>query len=171
MPIYELWYQATSNKAAATVFMACMMVTFFFIVMSAMQSTSRLIWAFGRDRGFIFWRQFATMNSHFEVPIYGLLLNSVGVLILGCIYLGSSAAFNAIINSCIMLQIVSFAIPCVLLVLRKRHTKILPDARAFKVHSLVGWVANAVVIVFAIVEVVFFSFPAALPVSGSSMSE
>ena len=111
------------------------------------------------------------MSKFLEVPVWGLTLNAAGTFIVGCIYLGSTAAFNAIINSCIMLQIVSFAFPCVLLVIQKRNDSVLPPERAFKVPGLVGWVANVIMIVFAMVEVIFFSFPTELPVSGSSMSK
>lgn len=171
MPIYTLWREATKSDAAGTVFQVCLALNLGFVANASQQTTSRLLWAFGRDNGFIFSKIFSALSPRLEVPVWCLLINAFWVLVFGCIYLGSSTAFNAILNSCIILQMVSFAIPCALLLLRRRSSVVLPETRAFKLRGALGWIANTVVIITAIIQVVFFSFPPAIPVTGTSMSK
>jgi choline transport protein len=55
--------------------------------------------------------------------------------------------------------------------MRGRSERVLPSDREFRVPSWLGWVANAMVVIAAVVETVFFEFPASVPISVSSMSE
>lgn len=85
--------------------------------------------------------------------------------------LSISLAFNALISSSIVLQEISFVIPVALLLYRKRSPKYLPQNRGFAVSPVIGWTANVIVVVFAIVTTVFFNMPSFLPATASSMSE
>ena len=147
------------------------MLSLFFTVNAGQQTTSRLLWSFGRDNGFLFSKYFAAVSDTWEVPIWCLVFNAFWVMVEGCIYIGSTVAFNAILSSCITLGMVSYAIPCALLLYRGRTSEVLPQTRGFKLRWGFGWLANAATVVFAVIEVVFFAFPPALPVSGSSMSK
>lgn len=87
------------------------------------------------------------------------------------IILANGPAFNALIGSSIVLQEISFLIPVALLIYRRRSRKYLPEGRAFRLPSAVGWTANIIVVIFVTVTTVFFNFPAFLPTSASTMSE
>lgn len=100
-----------------------------------------------------------------------LLVQGGFVFVCGCIFLASSAAFNALVGAGILLQMISFAMPAALLVWNKRSSDYLPADRTFKLPSIVGWIANTVTIFTAVLELVFFILPASLPVTGSNMSE
>lgn len=169
-PIYVLWREATSSAAAATTFLVALFIILLFVINAMQQTSSHLIWAFGRDNAVIFSAQLSRIHPTLEVPVWGLLANAGCVLITGCLYLASSAAFNALINSSIVLQMVSFSIPCAMLLAQKRNENVLPSTRQFKVPAWLGWAANLTVVGFAIIEVIFFSFPTILPVTGSSMN-
>lgn len=171
MPIFELWRQATSSVAAATTFLVSLVIILFFVINAMQQTASHMIMALGRDNGLIFHKQLGNMHPLLEVPVWGLLANAGCVLITGCLFLASSAAFNALINSSIILQMISFAIPCVMLLLQRRSESVLPGNRVFRAPQWLGWLSNAIVIASAIIQTVFFSFPTALPVSGSTMSK
>ena len=146
----------------------------FFILLfaiNAMQQTaSHMIWALGRDDALIFSKHIATIHPTLEVPVWGLLVNSGCILITGCLYMASTAAFNALVNSTVTLQMISFAIPCFILMLEKRSEEVLPKTRMFKLPSWLGWGCNALVVIFAIIETVFFCFPTAIPTTGTSMN-
>ena len=146
-------------------------MSLFFTVNAGQQTTSRLLWSFGRDNGFICSKYFARVSTTWEVPIWCLIFNAFWVMVEGCIYIGSTTAFNAILSSCITLGMVSYAIPCALLLYRQRTSAILTEQRTFKLRWGFGWFANAVTIVGAVVEVVFFAFPPAIPVTATSMSK
>jgi hypothetical protein len=48
--------------------------------------------------------------------------------------------------------------------------RFLPSKRPFKLPGLLGWSANFLTVAFALIVVVFYTFPVVLPVSGSNMS-
>jgi choline transport protein len=171
MPIYELWRQATNSGAAATAFLVALLTIVFFVINAVQQTSSHLIWAFGRDNGLVCSRHLAKMHLTLSVPVWSLLANAGVVFIAGCIYLASTAAFNALINTTIILAMISFAIPCLLLMCRGRNEKFLAKDRWFRLPNWLGWTCNATVVVFAIIELVFFDLPTSLPTTASGMSK
>lgn len=93
------------------------------------------------------------------------------MFIIGCIYLGSTSAFNAFIGTGLILQHVTYAFPAVLLMLRKRSSKWLPESRSFWMPSVVGWAANLTTVGFSILVLVFYDFPMVIQVTGTTMSK
>ncbi|KAI7483868.1 amino acid transporter [Hortaea werneckii] len=170
MPIYALWRQATGSATASTIFLIALMLVVFFVVNAVQQTASHLIWTLGRDNGFLFSNRIGTMHPTLHVPVWGLLVNAGLIFIAGCIYLASTQAFNAFINSTIILKIVSFAMPCCLLLWQGRKEHVLPRERGFCLPQWLGWTANLVTIAAAVVELVFFDFPTSLPVTGEDMN-
>ncbi|KAK5987877.1 Choline transport protein [Cladobotryum mycophilum] len=171
MPIYKLWRDATKSDAAGTVFTVILTLIMLFIVIAVIQTTSRLIWALARDNGLLFSPVFLKLEPRLgNVPANAILLSSFFIFVCGCISLGSSAAFNAFVGSFLILQFVSFAMPAALLVYQRRDPALLPPTRSFKVPEVVGWICNIGTCVAAVLELVFFTFPAQLPVTGTSMN-
>ncbi|KAJ4131373.1 hypothetical protein NW754_007749 [Fusarium falciforme] len=170
MPIYGLWRQATRSTAAATVFLVALFIVVLFAINAIVQTASRMTWAFAQDGGLLGGRHLAAIHPTLQVPVWGLIVNSFIVFILGCIYLGSSVAFNAVAGSSIILQMLSFSIPALLLMLRKRSADVLPSGRFIQLPNLVGWIANMTVVIFAVIETIFFNFPPTYPTTGSSMN-
>lgn len=117
---------------------------------SVQQTASRLTWSLARDDALLCSRWFSKVML--EVPAPVLLLNAGGTFILGCIFLASTAAFNAILGSAIILQMLSFAIPIFFLVWYKRSPSLPPEKRAFKLPGWAGWKANIITILWAIVD-------------------
>jgi choline transport protein len=109
------------------------------------------------------------IHPQLQVPVYALLANAVVIFIIGCIYLASSTAFNALIGTGLVLQQVSFCFPVALLIFRRRSSTYLPPHRFFNMGNL-GWVSNIATLVFGIVTLVFYNFPAEMPVTGGNMS-
>jgi choline transport protein len=81
-----------------------------FTAQGILTASSRMTYAFARDGGLPFSPLFARMH-HTGVPIPAVLLTTVCVIIFGCIYLGSSAALNAILSSSVVFLNVSYSIP------------------------------------------------------------
>ncbi|KAF5724195.1 HNM1-choline permease [Fusarium mundagurra] len=106
-----------------------------------------------------------------EIPSNALILNTVLVFFCGCLFLASTAAFNALVGSFLLLQMISFALPATLLIYQKRSSTFLPQSRGFRVPSPVGWICNFGTIVAAVIELVFFVFPGSLPVTAISMKK
>jgi choline transport protein len=166
-----MWYQATRSDVAATVFIVLLCCAAVFALIGAQQTASRLTWSLARDRAIIGSKWLSKIDTMFEVPVWSLAFNFVIMFIIGCIYLGSSSAFNAFIGSGLVLQHISYAIPAALLMYRKRSEMWLPRDRSFRLPSVAGWSVNAITIAFAILVLIFYDFPTVLPVTGSNMSK
>jgi choline transport protein len=171
MPIYEIWMQATRSHTAATFFMILLFIAATVALIAVQQTASRLTWSLGRDNAFLGSKFLGRVHSSVQVPVWALVLNNFIVFIIGFIYLGSSTAFNAFIGTGLILQQVTYAIPAVLVMYRRRSSEYLPSNRPFKLRGLLGWIVNIATVVFAIVVVIFYDLPVVLPVTGSNMSE
>lgn len=169
LPVLAIWVNATRSLAAATVFLCVLTVLALVGLVCIQQTSSRLLWVFARDDAVVFSRFLKRLHPVYQVPVWALVFNTVVIFIIGCVYLGSSTAFNAIIGTSLVLQHISFAIPAALLLYRRRSTKYLPMDRSFNLRGF-GWVANFVTLSFTLVVLVFYNLPVVLPVTGSNMS-
>ena len=168
-PIYEIWHQATRSPAAATTFMALLLFTVVLSLNGCIQTASRLTWSFARDDALVLSKFMSRLHPRFDVPVWAILANAGVVFIIGCIYLGSSTAFNAIVGTGLILQQMTFSIPSVLLLFRKRGKEWLPPSRTFNLGPF-GWVANIMTVAFGILVLIFYNFPVVMPVAPGNMS-
>jgi choline transport protein len=143
------------------------LICLLFATTAIMTTSSRMVYAFARDGGLPASPFFAKIHPRLGQPFNAICLTTVLVIIFGCIFLGSSSAFNAIISASVVALGVSYAIPVAINCLRGR--KMLPD-RSFVLPSLFGWFANLLGIAYVIVTTVLFVFPPELPVTGSNMN-
>ncbi|KAK4085270.1 uncharacterized protein Triagg1_260 [Trichoderma aggressivum f. europaeum] len=171
IPSLDVFANDPRSDTAATVFLIVGIVIFTFILVATQQTTSRLIWALARDRGFICSSRFEKLSDKLgKIPVAALILDAGLIFACGCISLGSTAAFNALVGVFSLMQMISFAIPAALLIYRRRSQKVLPRKRAFKVPEILGWACNIGTVIAAAIETVFFTFPSVLPVTGSNMN-
>ncbi|CAG7920911.1 unnamed protein product [Penicillium olsonii] len=170
VPIYEMWHQATRSSTAATIFVILVIFAATFALIGAQQTASRLTWSLARDRALIGSRWLSKTHPTLDVPVWSLMFNYSATFIIGCIYLGSSSAFNAFIGTGLILQHISYAFPAALLMYRKRSNLWLPKSRSFRLPGLLGWITNIVTICFAVIVLIFYNFPTTLPVTGTSMN-
>lgn len=116
VPIYEIWRQSTRSDAAATVFIVSLTVMVLIALNGSHQTASRLTWSFGRDNAIVGSRWLNKMSPKQQVPIAALLFNFAIMFIIGCVYLGSTSAFNSFIGTGLILQHVTYAFPAALLI-------------------------------------------------------
>jgi choline transport protein len=166
-PLLEIFYLATSNKVGAVCLLMFPLLCLVFADIAVMTTSSRMVFAFARDGGLpasrIWWKVHPTL----DVPMNAIYLNVAIVVVFGCIYLGSSVAFNAIIASAVVALGLSYGIPIAINIAYGRSK--LPE-RSFALPSWLGWTANIIGLVYTIVTTVLFLFPPALPVNGTSMN-
>lgn len=138
-PLLQTFYIAINNKAGAICLLMLPLMCFIFGGTAVMTTSSRMTFAVARD-GMLpasaFWWK---MNDRLQVPLNALLLNVVIVIIFGCIYLGSSVAFNAITSASVVALGVSYALPPALNMFYLRRK--LPP-RPFALPEWLGWTAN-----------------------------
>ena len=156
-PLLEIFYIATNNKAGAVCLLMFPLICLVFAGTSVLTTSSRMTFAFARDGGLpasaLWWK----VHPKLGVPLNALYLNVVVVVIFGCIYLGSTVAFNAIIAASVTALGVSYGIP-IALNLAYLRTK-LPVERAFKLPVGLGWAANIIGLIYTIVSKLFGKIP------------
>jgi choline transport protein len=141
-PVLQIFYDATNNKAGSICLLMFPLICLLFATTSIMTTSSRMVYAFARDGGLPASRFFARVNLRLDVPINALYLTTVLVIIFGCIFLGSSSAFNAIVSASVVALGITYAAPPAVNCLRGR--KMLPETRPFKLPEAVGWTFNLV---------------------------
>jgi amino acid transporter len=139
-----------------------------FCAISISCAASRATWAFARDAAIPFHNTFATVNKTLSggIPLNAILLSTVIQLLLGLIYLGSSAAFNAFVGVAVMCLGSSYAMPVAISLANQR--KDMADS-PFPL-GYAGTPLNAIAVVWAMFELVLFSMPAVLPTTPTTMS-
>ncbi|KAK3683065.1 hypothetical protein LTR37_020603 [Vermiconidia calcicola] len=166
-PLLEIFYIATNSRAGAVCLLMFPLICFIFAGISVLTTSSRMTFAFARDGGLpasaLWWK----VHPKLGVPMNALYLNCFVVLIFGCIYLGSTVAFNAIISASVTALGVSYGIPVALNIMTLRRK--LPE-RQFRLPGGLGWAANIIGLVYTIITTVLFLFPPFIPVTGTSMN-
>lgn len=167
-PLLYIIRHATQSRAGSVCLLMFPLVCLLFATTAIMTTSSRMVWAFARDGGLPFSSVFAKVHRRLGHPLNSLILTTVLTIIFGCIFLGSSSAFNAIISASVVALGVSYAMPVAINCLRGR--KMLPP-RAFTLPTWFAWPANLLGVAYVIVTTVLFVFPPELPVTGSNMSK
>lgn len=128
---------------------------------------SRLAWSFARDHGLPLSKWIGHISPPpYDVPLYAHAWSTFWVGVLGCLYLGSSVAFNSFVGGAIILQYLTYSICIVLLLVHGRENF---HHGPFWLKRL-GPVANYATIGWTIVTTVFYCFPPYLPVQVDSMN-
>lgn len=166
-PLLQILYNATSSHAGAICLLMFPLICLLFATTSIMTTSSRMTYAFARDGGLPASHFFAKIHPRLGLPLNALYLTTALVVIFGCIFLGSSSAFNAIISASVVALGVSYAIPIAINCLQGR--KKLPP-RPFVLPNWFAWFANLLGVAYVIVTTVLFVFPPELPVTGSNMN-
>lgn len=167
-PLCQILYTATGSKAGAVCLQIFPLMCLLFAGISIMTTSSRMTYAFARDGGLPFSKLWSRVHPKLDVPLEALGLTNLVVVVFGCIFLGSSSAFNAIISASVVALGLTYGIPVAVSVLRGR--KMLPHNRAFKMPEPLAWTANLIGVAYTILTTVLFVFPPVLPVTGPNMN-
>lgn len=174
-PALEVFFQATSSKSIATFFTITVSIITLFAITGAQQTASRLVYSFARDDAVVFSRVLSRIHPRWDVPVWALLFNCFCVFLLGCINLGSTSAFNALVSTGMILSQLSYAFPAALVIYHRAvgtMENVLPVGKGrFKLPSGIGFVANILTVVLALLGLVCYDFPTVLPVAAANMSE
>jgi choline transport protein len=166
VPILDIFYQALGNKGGA-IFLECLIVlTAFGCNIACMTWQARLCWSFSRDDGIPGSRYWSKVNETTKLPVNAHVMSCFWCSVVGCIYMGSTTAYNAMVTGCITFLLLSYAIPiCCLLYKGRNSIKHGP----FWLGPL-GLVANIVTLCWTLFACIFFSFPSTMPVTKDNMN-
>ncbi|KAL2865743.1 GABA permease GabA [Aspergillus lucknowensis] len=166
-PLLQIFKNATGSNAGAICLLMFPLVCIVFAATAIMTTSSRMNYAFARDGGLPASPFFSKVHPKLNVPLNGLYLTNALVIIFGCIFLGSSSAFNAIISSSVVMLDIAYGIPIAVNCLRGRQ--MLPE-RPFVLPHTLGWIVNLIALAYIALTTVLFLFPPELPVTGSNMN-
>ncbi|KAG5964862.1 hypothetical protein E4U56_002045 [Claviceps arundinis] len=167
-PLLQIFMDATKSKAGSTCLLIFPLLCMVFTTVTLVCASTRMSYAFARDRGMPFSSFFARVHPTLDVPLNALFWTVGWVIVFGCIFLGSSSTFNAITSAAVVALGVTYAIPPAIHLLRGRA--MLPEDRSFKIPGVFGWVLNIIGILWTIVTTVLFVFPPELPATANNMN-
>lgn len=129
-------------------------------------AASRSTWAFARDGaipGSHMWRQ---IHPKLDVPLNAMMLNTGVQIILGVIYFGSSAAFNAFSGVGVICLTTSYAVPIAISVLNGRK-----EVKTGKFYlGPIGLFCNIVALAWSLLAIPLFCMPTTIPVQAATMN-
>jgi amino acid transporter len=187
-PVPTIILSATGNSAGAFCLLIPLLVLGLICGIGCVTATSRITWAFARDGaipGSGWWK---SVNERLEIPLNSLVLGMVIELLLGLIYFGSSAAFNAFSGVGVIFLTMSYACPvAVSLILRKRQdlkrgSYNLGVLGAFcnvvcigkwmksSIHSSHPFLTGMPSLAWCLLAIPLFSMPTSIPVSKDTMN-
>lgn len=167
-PLLQILYNATNSRAGAICLLMFPLVCTVFATVAIMTASSRMTYAFARDRGLPASSFFSKVNAKLGVPVNSLMFTLGWVVVFGCIFLGSSSAFNAITSASVIALSITYGMPIAVNCLQMRRK--LPASRAFIIPTPIAWIANIIALAYIILTTVLFFFPEDLPVTGSNMN-
>lgn len=174
-PLLTIFYQSTGNRGGSVALLMFPLIAMVWAAIGILTASSRTTQSFAADRGLPFSNFFSSETKKVEVPVPAITLNTVFVIIFGCIYLGSSSALNAILSASVVLLQFSYAIPIFLVLVRGRHlldevsSHGVGHKRAFNLGKW-GYLVGGWAVFFCIFTDIFFLFPPERPVTGPSMN-
>ncbi|PWY81639.1 putative choline transporter Hnm1 [Aspergillus sclerotioniger CBS 115572] len=166
LPLAELFHQVTQSAGGAFGLTFILFVALGPCVVSSQLSTSRVLWAFARDDAMPFSRTWAHVSKRFGIPFNAQLLVAAANAALGCLYLGSSTAFNSMLGAAVTINNVAYLIPISTNMLTGRANM----HRGVFYMAKWGWFVNGVTLAWLIFAIVFFSFPYNMPVTVENMN-
>ncbi|PLN82880.1 putative amino acid permease [Aspergillus taichungensis] len=167
LPLAEIFRQATQSRGGAFALVFILWVALGPCMLGSQLSTGRMVWAFARDDGLPFSKTWAKVHPRLGSPFNAQLCVAVIIALLGCIYLGSSTAFNAMMSSAVTINNLAYLVPILTNVLLGRSTM---HRGPFFLHYAAGMAVNIVTVCWLVFAIVFFSFPYYQPVSASNMN-
>lgn len=165
-PIGLLFATATGSPSGGFALLFLILGILFFAGVGSLTAASRCTYAFARDGAIPGSKLWAQVDPRFDVPLWGLVLSTLVDMVLGCIFFGSTAAFNAFTGVATICLSCSYGIPILVSLLRGRV------AVAHSPFSLgrAGFVVNGITVVWIFFAIVLFCMPTAIPVTPVSMN-
>ena len=165
VPILDIYYQALGSRAGALVLGSLVLLTSVGCIISSHTWQARLCWSFARDGGLPYSHLWARVNRSVGVPLNAHLMSCVCISLLGILYMASSTAFNSLITGCIAFLLLSYIVPVICLLLKKRQIKHGP----FWLGPF-GAFCNYVLLAWTVFVLIFFSLPPLKPVTKDNMN-
>ncbi|KAI1391704.1 amino acid transporter [Hypoxylon trugodes] len=160
-PVPAIIKSAIGNSGGAFGLLIPLLVLALLCGIGCTTATSRCVYAFARDGAIPGSKWWKTINHKLDdVPLNAMMLSMVVQIVLGVIYFGSSAAFNAFSGVGVIALTAAYAAPIVVSMLSGRET--VRTANFSLGHF--GWFCNIVAVCWSVLVIPLFCMPTAVPV-------
>ncbi|KAK6461092.1 amino acid permease-domain-containing protein [Scheffersomyces coipomensis] len=166
VPIMDIFHQVCGSKAGAIGLELLILLTAIGCNIASHTWQARLCWSFARDNGLPGSKYWSQINTRTGQPVNAHIMSCAWCAVIGCIYMGSSTAYNAMVIGCIIFLLMSYAVPVTFLLIKGRDN--IPHG-PFWLGKL-GLVSNYVTLFWAIFTTIFYSFPPVMPVTAGNMN-
>ncbi|KAJ3498644.1 hypothetical protein NLG97_g975 [Lecanicillium saksenae] len=166
-PLAGLYFQASGTRGGALGLLIIAFMPTFITAIGCYITAGRTFWTLSRDNATPFSRLFGKIHPKFHNPFNATLLCGGICTIMGCIYVGSTTAFNAFVGSYIILSTLSY-LTAVLPHLLNGRSKLRPGW--FWMKGPVGFIVNAIACLYIAAFIVIFCLPYSLPVTAQNMN-
>jgi len=165
-PVPAILKSATGSSGGAIGLLIPLMVLAILCGVGCTTATSRCVWAFARDGAIPGAKHFMTINRKLDVPLNAMMLSMVVQLLLGLIYFGSSAAFNAFSGVGVICLTIAYAVPIAISLFTGRK-----QVRTGKFYlGTFGAVANVIALAWSCLALPLFCMPSAIPVVATTVN-
>ncbi|KAH7123379.1 amino acid/polyamine transporter I [Dactylonectria estremocensis] len=165
-PVPVIIKSAVGSAGGAFGLVFPLMVLAIFCGIGCTTATSRCIWAFARDGavpGASLWMK---VNKKLDVPFNAMMLSMAVQLLLGLLYFGSTAAFNAFSGVGVICLTVAYATPIAIsLATGRKQVK----TGQFYLGKL-GTIANVISIAWTLLVIPLFCMPTTIPVTADRVN-
>jgi amino acid transporter len=123
-PVPPIIKSAVGSSGGTFALLVPLLVLALFCGIGCTTATSRCTWAFSRDGAIPGSKWWSQVNPKLDVPLNAMMMTMVVQLVLGLIYFGSSAAFNAFSGVGVICLTLSYACPIAVSLLGgRKHVK------------------------------------------------
>jgi amino acid transporter len=166
MPIGFIFMKATGSAAGGVGLLVLIIGVMLFAGIGALTASSRCVYAFARDGAIPGSQYWSKVHEAYGIPVMGLVLSSTVICLMGLIYFGSAAAFNAFTGATSICLSACFGAPVLISLLRGRK---LVQHSPYSLGRWGFWI-NLTSVVWILVAFVLFCMPSSLPTTGKTMN-
>jgi amino acid transporter len=118
-PFIAIFHNAVQSVPGAAAMAAFVMILSTCCAVGTLASSSRVFWAFSRDRGLPGWRVLSKVSSRTSIPVNAVVATTVIAIILSFVNIGSTTAFNGVISVAIAAIFCSYLLVASFLLYRR----------------------------------------------------
>ena len=166
-PLATIYQQATGTRGGPLGLLIIAFIPTFITCTGCYITAGRTLWTLARDNAAPFSGWMAGVDSRMHNPFNATLVCGGFLTVLGCIYVGSTTAFNAFIGSYVQLSTLSYLAAILPHLIRGRKGL---QPGWFFMREPCGLIVNTFSCSYIVVFIVIFCFPFAMPTDAQSMN-
>ncbi|KAM0714988.1 hypothetical protein Q7P37_009453 [Cladosporium fusiforme] len=166
-PVPVILSSAVGSEAGAFILSVPIIILGILCGTACTTATSRCVWAFARDDAMPGSKWLKQVNRGLAVPVNGMICSFVVQVLLGLIWFGSHAAFNAFNGVGVIFLNLSYVMPIGISLFQGRKHLV---GSPYNLGKIGGTIANVISCAWITLAIPLFCMPSAVPVDLESMN-